>query len=199
MDICGPLWLSRDSESLFRWLLCYAVFILRMLHQISVLGSKESIQLRYILQWQPIQNSRDLIWIHMNTLNTNDVPQILQLCHSKGTFRHIHIQGFTTKNTQHNIYVFQMLLQTLTINQYVIKEYQLISQCPIHTTLEGSWYISQAKEHDQEFKVSIVTLERCLLQVILPDPNLMITKSQIYFGEVTGTVQLTYKFLNTGN
>ena len=73
-----------------------------------------------------------------------------------------------------------MLIPCLTIDQYIVEEYQkvlpqLSSKDMIHARLESGWCVGQSKWHDQELKVSEMASERCLLNVLLPDVDLMVS------------------------
>jgi hypothetical protein len=74
----------------------------------------------------------------------------------------------------------QMLVPGLAVDQYVVEEYQdvfpqLSSEDMVHARLEGGWCIGQSKWHDQELKMSEMASECCLLNILLPDVDLMVS------------------------
>jgi hypothetical protein len=74
----------------------------------------------------------------------------------------------------------QMLIPCLVVDQYIIEEYQkvlpqLSSKDVVHARLESGWCVGQSKRLDQELKVFEMALECCLLNVLLPDADLMVS------------------------
>jgi stress-induced morphogen len=73
-----------------------------------------------------------------------------------------------------------MFFLSLTVNQYVIEEYQnkflqVTAKSVIHKSLEGGGSIAQAEKHDQEFKVVMVSSKGCFLNIIGVHAYLMIS------------------------
>jgi hypothetical protein len=73
-----------------------------------------------------------------------------------------------------------MLIPCLSVDQYVIEEYQdvlhqLSSKDMIHARLESGWCVGQYKRHYQKLKVSEMAPKHCLLNVLLPDADLMVS------------------------
>ena len=60
---------------------------------------------------------------------------------------------------------------------------ELLTKHLVHAILEGCQSISQAKWHDQKIKVTKMTTKGFLLYVIPPLSNLVVSRSEIYFGE----------------
>ena len=60
-------------------------------------------------------------------------------------------------------------------------------------------HCSQDKWHDQKLEVAKVTMEGCLLYVLLPHPNLMVPRPYMYFGEKFISMQLIHRIINSGN
>lgn len=58
----------------------------------------------------------------------------------------------------------------------------------IHNSLKCCWRISEAKGHHCKFVVAMMCAKDYLLYVFLPDTNMMISGSQIKFGEDSSTM-----------
>ena len=48
-----------------------------------------------------------------------------------------------------------------------------------HKTHESCWGIGQAKRHDQELIMPIPSVERCLIHILIFDPQLMLIGPQV--------------------
>jgi hypothetical protein len=73
-----------------------------------------------------------------------------------------------------------MLIPCLVVDQYIVEEYQkvlsqLSSKDMVHARLENGWCVGQSKWHDQELKMSEMASECCLLNILLPDADLMVS------------------------
>jgi hypothetical protein len=58
----------------------------------------------------------------------------------------------------------------------------------VHAGLEGGWCIGKPKRHDKELIMPIVASKICLLYVMFPHPDLMVSIVQVNFGEVHSTM-----------
>ena len=61
---------------------------------------------------------------------------------------------------------------------------------------ECHWRIHQSKGHHRELKVPIMRPERCLRDICLPNPQLMVTSEKIYFGVDSHYSQLIKQVIN---
>ena len=73
-----------------------------------------------------------------------------------------------------------MLIPCLVVDQYIVEEYQkvlpqLSSKDMVHARLESGWCVGQSKRRDQKLKMSEMASERCLLNVLLPNADLMVS------------------------
>ena len=59
----------------------------------------------------------------------------------------------------------------------------------VHQPLEGSWGVAEAEWHHSELVVSVSCPERSLGDVLLFDPNLVVSRSKIQLGEVLGIMK----------
>jgi hypothetical protein len=59
----------------------------------------------------------------------------------------------------------------------------------VHETLESRWGITQAKGHDQELIVALMSSKGCLGNVILFHMYLVVPRTKIKFSKVLSTTQ----------
>jgi hypothetical protein len=90
---------------------------------------QEATELDYFIQRQPIVNDLDLGWIHMHTLLIQDVSQILNSLHVKGTLLQIGIQLLFSHDTQDLLNVLQMFLPIFSKDEDVIHIYDTKGVC----------------------------------------------------------------------
>ena len=100
--------------------------------------------------------------------------------------------------------MLELLSPYFTINENIIKEYQNeFSQVGpkyfIHQCLECGRGICEAKWHDQKFIVAIMCVESCFRDIILMNPNLVISKTNIQLEEKISTMELIQKLINNRN
>ncbi|GBG63878.1 hypothetical protein CBR_g39659 [Chara braunii] len=87
-----------------------------------------------------------------------------------------------------------MLVQTPTVHQDAVEvdEYESIQhvlELHCHSRLECGRGIRKAKRHNQAFEVPISHLKRGLVAVLLPDLELVISRSEVKLGEELGAAQ----------
>ena len=73
-----------------------------------------------------------------------------------------------------------------------------ISERIIHELLKSHWEIGLAKEHNHQFKDSLVGNECSLSLVSIFDSNIVISPSYIKFGEDTGVFEFVDQFSEEG-
>ena len=73
--------------------------------------------------------------------------------------------------------------------------YQLIKNM-IHKSLECSRGVGKPKEHDHWFEESLISPESCLPLITFLDPDVIITPSDIKFGEEALVLGLVNEFLD---
>ena len=56
--------------------------------------------------------------------------------------------------------------------------------------------LAQSKGHHRKLKVPITRLERCLRDICLPNPQLMVTSVKVYFGVDSRSSQLIKQVIN---
>ena len=77
------------------------------------------------------------------------------------------------QDTQYNLNMLQVFLPCADIDENVIEEYQhklpqLTTENVVHTRLECGRSIGQPKGHHQELKVTVITSESGLGNILLP-------------------------------
>ena len=60
----------------------------------------------------------------------------------------------------------------------------------MHEVNECCWRIRQSKGHHRKLKVPITRPERCLRDICLPNPQLMVTSAKVYLGVDSWSSQL---------
>jgi hypothetical protein len=92
-----------------------------------------------------------------------------------------------------------MFCHGVAIDEDVIEEHKdkLSQMAPkyLHQTLEYGKSISQAKRHDQEFIVPIMSLECCLVNILRRHSDLVITRSKVYLRKNSGPNQLVQELV----
>ena len=66
----------------------------------------------------------------------------------------------------------------------------------MHEVHECCWRIHQSKGHHCKLKVPITRPERCLRNICLPNPQLMVTSAKIYLGVDSHSSQLIKQVIN---
>ena len=94
-----------------------------------------------------------------------------------------------------------MFFPGFAVDQYVVEEHQnkvpkVSAKYIIHKSLESRGSIAQTEWHDQEFKMTVVSSECRFFNVVWMHAYLMISLSQIQFGEVFGSFQFVEEFIN---
>ena len=94
-----------------------------------------------------------------------------------------------------------MLPLLLGIDQNVIhkdhdKLIQIGLEYPMHEVHECCWGIRQSKGHHCKLKVPIMRPERCLRDICLSNPQLMVTSAKVYLGVDSRSSQLIKQIIN---
>ena len=66
----------------------------------------------------------------------------------------------------------------------------------MHEVHECCWSIRQPKGHHRELKMPIPPTERCLRDICLPNPQLMVTSAKVYLGVDSHSSQLIKQVIN---
>ena len=66
----------------------------------------------------------------------------------------------------------------------------------MHEVYECRWRIRQSKGHHCKLKVPITRSERCLRDICLPNPQLMITSAKVYLGVDSCSSQMIKQVIN---
>ena len=66
----------------------------------------------------------------------------------------------------------------------------------MHEVHECRWRIRQSKGHHGKLKVPITCPERCLRDICLPNPQLMVTSAKVYLGVDSRSSQLVKQVIN---
>ena len=66
----------------------------------------------------------------------------------------------------------------------------------MHEVHECCWRIRQSKGHHRKLKVPIPCPERCLKDICLPNPQLMVTSAKVYLGVDSRSSQLIKQVIN---
>ena len=66
----------------------------------------------------------------------------------------------------------------------------------MHKVHECRWRIRQSKGHHCKLKVPITHAERCLRDICLPNPQLMVTSAKVYLGVDSRSSQLIKQVIN---
>ena len=66
----------------------------------------------------------------------------------------------------------------------------------MHEIHECFWSIRQSKGHHRKLKVPIPRPERCLRDICLPNPQLMVTSVKVYLGVDSHSSQLIKQVIN---
>ena len=66
----------------------------------------------------------------------------------------------------------------------------------MHEVHEYRWRIRQSKGHHCKLKVPITRPERCLRDICLPNPQLMVTSAKVYLGVDLRSSQLIKQVIN---
>src|ERR1700722_19434542 len=64
----------------------------------------------------------------------------------------------------------------------------------VHHCLERGWRIAEAEEHDEGFKTSTIRNEGCFPLISFFDPNIVISPTNVEFGEDVRILDLVYEF-----
>ncbi|KAF8235155.1 hypothetical protein L208DRAFT_1258496, partial [Tricholoma matsutake] len=64
----------------------------------------------------------------------------------------------------------------------------------IHHGLKGGRTISKAKEHDKQFKKTMVGMKGCLPLISLLYPHIIVAPMDVKLGEVSGSMELVHEF-----
>ena len=67
----------------------------------------------------------------------------------------------------------------------------------MHEVHEYRWRIRQSKGHHRKLKVPITRPERCLRDICLPNPQLMVTSAKVYLGVDLRSSQLIKQVINS--
>ena len=67
---------------------------------------------------------------------------------------------------------------------------------PMHEVHECRWRIRQSKGHHHQLKVPVMRPERCLRDICLHNPQLMVTSAKVYLGEDSCSSQLIKQVIN---
>lgn len=130
-----------------------------------------------------------------------------QVCHCRVAERTLGLldsELVLTKALENSSDMLQMSGPGATENQNVVKKYQHKSanevvQHIVHESLKGRRCIGEAERHHQEFKVLVVSAERCLLHICVLHQDLVIATTQIQLGEESGAAELIQQLVNHRN
>ena len=94
-----------------------------------------------------------------------------------------------------------MLPLLLGIDQNVIHEdhdklIQIGLEYSMHEVHECRWRIRQSKGHHYKLQVPITCLKRCLRDICLSNPQLMVTSAKVYLGVDSRSSQLIKQVIN---
>ena len=67
---------------------------------------------------------------------------------------------------------------------------------PMHEIHECCWCIRQSEGHHRKLKVPITHPKRCLRDIYLPNPQLMVTSVKVYLGADSRSSQLIEQIVN---
>ena len=111
------------------------------------------------------------------------------------------VQLMVSQKLQDDPQMILMLLLKLRVYQNVIHEdcYKLIQiglKYPMHEVHECCWGIRQPEGNHRELKVPISRPERCLRDICLPNPHLMVTNAKVYLEVDSRSSQLIKQVIN---
>ena len=66
----------------------------------------------------------------------------------------------------------------------------------MHEVHECRWRIRQSKGHHRKLKVPITRPKRCLRDIYIPNPQLMVTSAKVYLGVDSRSSQLIKQIIN---
>lgn len=94
-----------------------------------------------------------------------------------------------------------MLFCCRAIDENIILKYQYKSpeeglKNLVHHTLKCCWCIGQAKRHDLELIMALMSFKSCLVFILWEHPHLMVTRPHVMFSEYFSSGQLIQNFLN---
>jgi hypothetical protein len=89
--------------------------------------------------------------------------------------------------------VLEVLPPRRTIDENVIKENQhkspqVRAHDVVHQGLERCRGVGEPKRHDQELVLAVVSVERCLIDVVRELAHLVVAGTQVQLGEESGTM-----------
>ena len=98
----------------------------------------------------------------------------------------------------------EVLLLCPAIDQDVLIKHsheplQLPPKDVVHARMKCGGSIGQPKWHDQKLKVPIVATKCCLWDVLIPNSDLVVPRTQIDLREVLGSSKLIHQLINAGN
>lgn len=142
--------------------------------------------------------------MHMHSILSNDMPQIEHLVQPKFTLGQLRIELLSLQNTKDLLDMLQVLLPCLAVDQSIMKEHQykyayFLAEHMDHAIIKGSRSIGQCKGNNRELEMAIVTPKHYIRDILIPHPNLMVPRIQIYLREVLGLSKLIHKLIYVGD
>src|SRR5262249_928618 len=119
------------------------------------------------------------------------------------TLAKLSIKLVSSQSLQNNPQMLSVRSLIRRIHKHVINKHndeliQVWPEHPVHQVHKDSRGIRQAKGHYQELVMSVPGPKSSLLNILFPDPELMISRSEIYLREHLSRLQLVKEIINPG-
>ena len=129
------------------------------------------------------------------------MPQESHLSKQKLALTEFSVQMMVSQKLQNDPQMILMLPLRLGVDHNSIYEdhnklIQIGLKYPMHEVYECYWRIRQSKGHHCELKVPIPRPERCLRDICLPNPQLMVTTTKVYLGVDSRSSKLVKQVIN---
>ena len=136
----------------------------------------------------------------LHSFITNDMPKELYLGLPKLTLGNLCIQLVLTQAVKYRRYVKLVVLPRPAVDENVVQVdhdrlIQKWSEDFIHQPHKGGWSVRESEGKNKILKVTVARTERCLLDVVILDTNLMIALAEVNLREELGPLQAIEKLI----
>ena len=166
---------------------------------VEVNKPKEGLYFLLVVRDRPFCHSRNFYWVHFNRVVRDDHPEVLYLGLLKLTLVRLQEQLVFLKQFQDSSCDLPMLFKGLHENEDVIQihhHYSFhneFSENVVHHGLEGGRTVSEAEEHHQWLKQSVVGAEGGLPFIPFFHVDVIETPSDIQLCEVSCPSEFLYQ------
>src|SRR5882724_2074447 len=151
----------------------------------------ERLDLGDIPQSWPVADASHFDRIHLYKTFQKDEPEILYCGLPECALLGFEVEPMSVEDVQdpyHNGMVFLLCLATKNEDVVHVYDYNSfideLSEDVIHHRLENCWAVSETKEHDKRFEQASVHPKGCLPLISILDSHIVVSPSDVQFGEV---------------